>query len=331
MKLSVAIATYNGASYIREQLLSILRQKRRADEVILVDDGSLDGTDCIIEEFLEQYAPENWHFFRNEKNLGYVRNFRRALRHTSGDLIFLCDQDDVWYPHKLELTEEIFLAHPEICVLDTSFQLMDASGRDYEVSKKRGWVNNNLLKASPGREGLAAIPLGYVLQKNVSCGCTMAFTAAVRDCYLKHSRGRFQHDWEINILGALRNGLYYLDRRLIRHRIHETNSSAMEKSKNPSVLSYARSVFRGWEEASSDFSLRVRQFTPPGYFRRNAANRAVWMQVKLLSDLRLKTVRDRSLKAWAGELRIYRRIRAFTDGRGLLLDLLFALRLDHIL
>ena len=203
MKLSVALAAYNGAPYITEQLLSILNQERPADEVILVDDGSTDGTDRIINTFLERYQPKNWYFFRNEKNLGYVRNFRRALSRTTGDLILLCDQDDIWYSHKTKLIEELFLSHPEIRVLDTSFQLMNEGGNNYEVPQKRGWINNNLLRAVPNREGLARIPLGYVLQRNISCGCTMAFTSSVRNVYLKHSHGRIQHDWEINILGAL--------------------------------------------------------------------------------------------------------------------------------
>ena len=202
MKISIAAATYNGAAYITEQLLSLYHQKRPADEVILVDDGSTDGTDRLIDAFLERYQPKNWYFFRNEKNLGYIRNFRRALSRTTGDLILLCDQDDIWYPDKIGIIEDTFLAHPEIRVLDTSFQLMDGEGRDYHVPRKRGWVNNNLLRAVPDSDGLAQIPFGYVLQKNVSCGCTMAFTAAVRNVYLKHSHGKIQHDWEINILGT---------------------------------------------------------------------------------------------------------------------------------
>lgn len=331
MKLSIALAAYNGAPYITEQLLSILNQERPADEVILVDDGSTDGTDRIINAFLERYQPKNWYFFRNEKNLGYVRNFRRALSRTTGDLILLCDQDDIWYPHKTKLIEELFLSHPEIRVLDTSFQLMNEEGNNYEVPQKRGWINNNLLRAVPNREGLARIPLGYVLQRNISCGCTMAFTSSVRNVYLKHSHGRIQHDWEINILGALQDGLYYLDRRLIRHRIHGNNTSAMAKAKNPSLLSYARTILDGWEEASRDFCLRVRQFTAPGYFTRHPENRAVWMRTRCLSELRRAAVEKHSIRAWAREVWLYRKLASYTDARGLLLDLLFALRLDRIM
>ena len=329
MKLSVALAAYNGAPYITEQLLSILNQERPADEVILVDDGSTDGTDRIINTFLERYQPKNWYFFRNEKNLGYVRNFRRALSRTTGDLILLCDQDDIWYPHRTKLIEELFLSHPEIRVLDTSFQLMNEDGNNYEVPPKRGWINNNLLRAVPTREGLARIPLGYVLQRNISCGCTMAFTSSVRNVYLKHSPGRIQHDWEINILGALQDGLYYLDRRLIRYRIHGNNTSAMAKAKNPSLLSYARTILDGWEESSRDFCLR--QFTAPGYFTRHPENRAVWMRTRCLSELRRAAVEKHSIRAWAREVWLYRKLSSYTDARGLLLDLLFALRLDRIM
>lgn len=330
MKISVAAATYNGANYITEQLLSIYHQKRPVDEVILVDDCSTDGTDRIINEFLERYQPKNWYFFRNEKNLGYIRNFRQALSHTTGDLILLCDQDDIWYPQKTMIIEKTFLAHPEIRVLDTSFQLMDKSGCDYNVPKKRGWVNNNLLRAVPDFHGLAHIPLGYVLQKNVSCGCTMAFTSSVRNVYLKYSHGRIQHDWEINILGALQDGLYYLDRRLIRYRIHGSNASTMTKAQNPSPVSYALTILDGWKEASHDFSLRVRQFTALGYFRRCPECRAVWMRTQHLCELRHAAVEHHSLKAWAQEVWLYRKLSEYTDARGLLLDLLFALHFDRL-
>jgi glycosyltransferase involved in cell wall biosynthesis len=95
------MATYNGAKYIGEQLESFLIQSRQPDEVIISDDCSTDGTWEIINSFSAS-APFEVIVLRNTRNLGYSANFNSALTRTTGDLVFLSDQDDVWFPHKIE-------------------------------------------------------------------------------------------------------------------------------------------------------------------------------------------------------------------------------------
>jgi len=101
MRISIAMATYNGAKYLREQLQSFVDQTRQPDELIISDDCSTDETEAIVRSFA-QNAPFVVEFYRNEKNLGYCGNFNAALMRTSGDLVFLSDQDDVWFPTKIE-------------------------------------------------------------------------------------------------------------------------------------------------------------------------------------------------------------------------------------
>lgn len=100
MKISVAMATYNGERYIADQLKSIAEQSLLPTELVVSDDCSTDGTVDAIERFIE-LAPFEVLLSRNQKTLGYARNFNAALHKTSGDLVFLCDQDDVWYKHKI--------------------------------------------------------------------------------------------------------------------------------------------------------------------------------------------------------------------------------------
>lgn len=98
--LSVCIATYNGAAYLRQQLDSILSQLGPTDEVILSDDGSTDDTLLIAQEYAQRSATPI-HIYNNVGDHGYVANFEHALSHAQGDYIFLSDQDDVWSPDKV--------------------------------------------------------------------------------------------------------------------------------------------------------------------------------------------------------------------------------------
>ncbi len=96
--VSVAIATYNGAPYLRAQLDSIYAQTYQPIEVVVTDDGSTDGTLDILAEYRDRYGLR---FFQNEGTLGLVKNFERAIALCRGEFMALCDQDDLWKPEKL--------------------------------------------------------------------------------------------------------------------------------------------------------------------------------------------------------------------------------------
>lgn len=101
MKISVAMATYNGAEWISEQLDSFLSQTRPPDELVITDDQSRDATVEIARAF-GQRAPFTVRVEVNENTLGVRGNFERALSLCTGDIILLCDQDDTWFDTKIE-------------------------------------------------------------------------------------------------------------------------------------------------------------------------------------------------------------------------------------
>lgn len=101
VKISIAMATYNGEHFIGEQLQSLADQSRLPDELVVCDDRSTDETVKILRAF-STTAPFEVRVYENEKRLGFVGNFARAISETKGDIIFLSDQDDVWYREKLE-------------------------------------------------------------------------------------------------------------------------------------------------------------------------------------------------------------------------------------
>jgi glycosyltransferase involved in cell wall biosynthesis len=127
MKISIAMATYNGAKYLRQQLESFAAQSLLPDELVVCDDNSTDETVAILQEFALS-AHFTVRITINPANIGLIRNFEQALSLCTGNLIFLSDQDDVWYPEKLEVmttelkkSDDCFLAVNDVVL--TSEQL----------------------------------------------------------------------------------------------------------------------------------------------------------------------------------------------------------------
>jgi len=144
MKISVCIATYNGEKYIKEQLVSILSQLKVEDEVIISDDNSTDNTLSVVKSFNDNRIQ----IYLNAKENGYTRNFENALEKSSGDIIFLADQDDVW----LETKVEVLLKHLEqndfvvsdCKIVDAQLKVLDKSHVKLR-GVKRGFIHNLLL------------------------------------------------------------------------------------------------------------------------------------------------------------------------------------------
>lgn len=132
--ISVAIATYNGEKYIEDQLTSIINQSITPDEIIISDDNSSDRTVFIINEYLKE-KNINYHINQNKKNLGFNKNFEIALEKCSGDLIFICDQDDSWNANKIENILEDFKLNPHIKLVIHDLRYCNESLVDLGYSK----------------------------------------------------------------------------------------------------------------------------------------------------------------------------------------------------
>ena len=115
---SVALCTYNGERYIREQLQSIFNQSMPVDEVVIGDDGSSDATMAIINGFKERYPIR---VLEGGHKMGAIRNFLRTISECQGDIIFLSDQDDIWVPGKVGSgTHDVQESHGQGVVLPRS-------------------------------------------------------------------------------------------------------------------------------------------------------------------------------------------------------------------
>ncbi|HHW45909.1 MAG TPA: glycosyltransferase [Clostridiales bacterium] len=222
-KLSVAMTTYNGEKFVYKQLKSLYEQTRRPDQVIIIDDCSTDSTPQIVRDFIKEYQLD-WHFEINESNLGYKKNFCKAISLTDGDIIFLCDQDDIWHNEKFETIENIFIGNPKVDCINTSFVFIDDEDKPLQSENKRGMSNNNLIFFDIKPNDIVNIDLNSIIRRNISPGCTVAFRSKIKDIYLQNTKHLLPHDWEINIYSALSGGLFFYNKPLISYRLHGNNT-----------------------------------------------------------------------------------------------------------
>lgn len=224
IKISIAMTTYNGDKYIKEQLDSLKNQTRPADEVLIFDDGSTDDTPNIVDAYIKENGLKNWMFVVNEKNLGFKANFYQAIQKTSGDIVFLCDQDDVWHANKIETMVALFKKYPDMLIVNSGFRKIDANNKP--IHERRKWFseNNGLVRGRMKAKGLKKISVSYIVRSNISPGCTSAFSNTLKQYYLENASNVAPHDWELNLFGALHRGLYFYNDVLNYYRIHDNNT-----------------------------------------------------------------------------------------------------------
>lgn len=127
--ISIALCTYNGGRFLKEQLNSIIHQTWQPDEIIICDDQSKDNSVLIAKSILQQWSGK-WRIIINEHNLGFKKNFQKAMGLCKGDIIFLSDQDDVWNTRKIEKMmpafndQNVILAFHDAEVVDKNLKLL---------------------------------------------------------------------------------------------------------------------------------------------------------------------------------------------------------------
>jgi hypothetical protein len=217
MKISVAMTTYNGASYLREQLDSIFAQDRLPDELIVCDDRSSDATPDILREYAAR-APFPMQVVFNEERLGSTKNFEKAIGLCSGEIIALTDQDDIWRPRKLAVLEQAFAADTELGVVLTNADLIDQDGAPLPGDL---WSRSRLTKRRQhGLSSSRRFDLMFGLP--LATGATMAFRARFRSLVLPIPTGSptFIHDRWIALAIAAVARIAYCPDKLIAYRLH---------------------------------------------------------------------------------------------------------------
>jgi glycosyltransferase involved in cell wall biosynthesis len=217
MKISVAMTTYNGAQFLREQLDSIFAQARVPDELVVCDDRSTDQTPQLLRDYAAR-APFPMTVVINDKRLGSTANFEQTIRLCSGDLIALSDQDDVWRPQKLAILETAFAADPNLGVALSNAELIDDHG-----APLRGdlWSQGLLKQRRHGAMG-SSRRYDLLLGIPVATGATMAFRSHFTALVLPVPTGcpTFIHDRWIAVVIAAVARIAIIDEKLLAYRLH---------------------------------------------------------------------------------------------------------------
>lgn len=211
--VSVAMATYNGAAFLKEQLDSIYAQTYKNIEVIVCDDCSHDDTVKILQEYQEKFGLK---YCINDTRLGFVKNFEKAIRQCKGDFIALCDQDDIWLPEKIEVLLSLINGKQLICS-DLILMNSDKDITDYSLYNHTclQFYNENQFK--------------YLVHSNFVVGCTALFTKELKKHILPFPQDIPYHDWWIALVAAAKGGIVFCPKPLVQYRYHGNNNSQTGK------------------------------------------------------------------------------------------------------
>lgn len=223
-RISIAMCTYNGEKYLREQLDSLLSQTHTNIEIIIVDDGSNDLTIQIATEYQRQDSRIS--VFQNEQNLGFVKNFEKAISLCSGEFIALADQDDVWIPEKIEM---LLNSIEDGMLVYSDAELVDAE----LVPLGKNLLNPAKMNPIEGKNNKA-----FIFGNCVS-GNTMMFRKELVDVALPIPADVPFHDNYFAFYASTCGGIQYVDKALVRYRQHGNNitdSAGLKKKKKRSKL-----------------------------------------------------------------------------------------------
>ena len=221
-RVSVALGTHNGARFLGEQLDSILRQSRPVDEIVLSDDASGDGTVELAQRAIDarratDAATPELVVLRNPVALGVTANFEQALRAASGDLIALCDQDDVWHPDRVSRAVAEFAARPELDLVAAEARLVDDAGAPL------GSTLFETLGVDAGvRERLASSPFEELLKRNVVTGATAMVSRRLVERAAPFPASWVHDEW-LAVVAAVGGGIAVVPDPVIDYRQHGGN------------------------------------------------------------------------------------------------------------
>jgi glycosyltransferase involved in cell wall biosynthesis len=221
--VSVAMCTYNGERYILEQINTILHQTRIPDEIVICDDNSSDRTLDIISERIKK-SSVSIKLIRNSANLGYTKNFEKAISLCSGDIIVLSDQDDYWDNNKLLLIEEQFLKSPDAGLVFTDADMVD------DKLQTKGYSLWEVYKISPTiidriNKGLM---FEILMKKNIITGATLAFRKEYLPLILPIPKEHVHDAW-ISLLISSCARIIPISSQTIKYRQHAHNQIGAPK------------------------------------------------------------------------------------------------------
>ena len=229
MSIGIVISTYNGSKYILEQLTSLINQTQIIDKVLILDDCSTDNTVSIVKKFIEKNNLSTWLIEVNEENVGWKINFWRGISLIDTDVIFLCDQDDIWMRDKVKIMTSI-MQNKDITLLACGYT--PYYGDDAHPIK----INDALTRQMTNSGKIIKINFTPKFMYVDRPGCTYAVRHSLVELANNIWTPTVSHDgllWRVSILTG---GAYLLDRNLILWRRHGESATSMKQISKSSML-----------------------------------------------------------------------------------------------
>jgi len=228
VRTSIALCTYNGSPFIKAQLHSFLHQTQLPDELIVCDDGSQDETLHILEEY-QHSAPFQVKIYQNETNLRVNKNFEKAIGLCSGDLIFLCDQDDVWFPTKIERFVAHFQQNPHLEAIFSNAIVTDENLQPTEGRSLWDKINfgNRQQKKWQNGKGVEVL-----LESNRVTGAALCIKPNLfkKALPFPYANDYLLHDGWLAMIAARDQSIGFLDDSLLYYRQHESQQVGLIKA-----------------------------------------------------------------------------------------------------
>jgi hypothetical protein len=206
LPVSVVMTVYNGGPFLRQQISSVAAQLRPEDELIVVDDASTDES----VEIVAQFAAPNVRLVCSSSNMGLRKTLQRGLMLARHEIIFLCDQDDVWLPGKRDACVAAFSHDPRILVVLTDAEVIDRHGKV---------ISRSFIADRGGFDGTAV----GTLWRNRYLGCAMAIRATLLKLALPIPARAPMHDMWLGVMGHLSGEVEYLPKPYLQYRRHDMN------------------------------------------------------------------------------------------------------------
>ncbi len=225
--ISIAMATYNGEKYLKEQLDSIYAQTYKNIEVIVTDDCSPDKTVDILEQYSKSHGLR---YFVNEQNLGFVKNFEKVLSLCNGDYIALADQDDIWCKDKIEILLKNISGH---LMVHSDAILIDDKGKMIEESFTK-----------QSKKKIYQTTQEYLFINNLT-GCTSMIDKTLLRKALPIPSQFGVHDYWLAVIASTQGSIAYVDKPLVKYRQHSNNQiGAFENTSNSSLKDFVKKIMK---------------------------------------------------------------------------------------
>ena len=245
LRTSIALATYQSARYLEEQLESFQNQTRLPDEVVISDDHSTDGTHLIVELF-RQRASFPVRFIKNNGPRGIGKNFENAVRHCSGDIILFSDHDDVWLPAHVERLAGFLELHDRVLAVSSNSYVVDEQlrhlGCTHEESVRYPRRLHEALMRFPKHQ------FALIVRYRLLSGHGLAFRSSLYPLILPFSDACI-HDWWVGMLAASAGLVGYISEPLTLYRTH--SGQTMGGEKKSMVATAAGLAAKGGDESDA--------------------------------------------------------------------------------